>query len=60
MREARGRDLRTAGPDCYFVCPLRSRSVSSARKETRSKQKFHELKEEKSRHNEFNENVVQW
>jgi len=37
IRKARERGLRTAGPECYFACPLGSRSESSARKETRSK-----------------------
>jgi hypothetical protein len=32
---ARGKGLRTAGPDCYFACPLRSRSESFARKESK-------------------------
>jgi len=39
IRKAGGRGLRTAGPDCYFAHPLRSRSELSARKETRSKQR---------------------
>jgi hypothetical protein len=50
IRKATGRGLRTAGPHYYFACPLRSRSESSARNEVKvEKQKFHELKQEKSR-----------
>jgi len=37
IRKATGRGLRTAGPECYFACPLGSRSASPTRKETRSK-----------------------